>query len=92
MYYKADGKSINEKVGWESEGINAEQARDIRGDILTNIRKAEGYRSLKEKRETDRAEKEQAQIEKELKEREDVKQNIKRIEEQIALAQTSEAV
>ena len=72
IYYKVDGKSINEKVGWESEGINAEQARDIRGDILTNIRKAEGYRSLKEKRETDRAEKEQAQIEKELKEREDV--------------------
>ena len=49
-----------------------EHSRDIRGDILTNIRKAEGYRSLKEKRETDRDEKEQAQIEKELKEREDV--------------------
>ena len=72
MYYKADGKSINEKVGWESEGISAEQARDIRGDILTNIRTAKGFRSLKEKRELDNAKKEKAQIEKELEERKDV--------------------
>lgn len=53
IYYKTNGKSINEKVGWESEGISGEQARDIRGTITSNIRKAEGYRSLKEKREID---------------------------------------
>ena len=69
VYYKIDGKSINEKVGWESEGISGEQARDIRGIITSNIRQAEGYRSLKEKREIDRAKKEQIQIEEELKQR-----------------------
>jgi integrase len=69
IYYKMDSKSINEKVGWESEGILGEQARDIRGIITSNIRKAEGYRSLKEKREIDKTRKEQIQIEEELKQR-----------------------
>ena len=60
IYYKVEGKSINEKIGWESEGISAEQARDIRGSITSNIRKAEGYRSLKEKRQADREKQEKA--------------------------------
>ena len=55
IYYKVSGQSINEKIGWESEGLSGEQARDIRGTITSNIRKAEGYRSLKEKREIDQA-------------------------------------
>ena len=40
IYYKIGGKAINEKVGWESEGVNASQARDVRGEILVNIRTA----------------------------------------------------
>jgi hypothetical protein len=41
VHYKIDSKSINEKVGWESEGISGEQARDIRGIITSNIRQAD---------------------------------------------------
>ena len=73
IYYKIGGKGINEKVGWESEGVDADQARDVRGEILTNIRKAEGgFQSLKEKRDLYNAKKEQERIEKEISEREGV--------------------
>ena len=73
IYYKVRGKGINEKVGWESEGVDADQARDVRGEILTNIRKAEGgFQSLKEKRDLYNAKKEQERIEKEISEREGV--------------------
>ena len=72
IYYKICGKAINEKVGWESEGVNANQARDVRGEILVNIRTAEGFQSLKEKRDLDNTRKEQARIKKELAKREDV--------------------
>ena len=61
IYYKIGGKAINEKVGWESEGVNASQARDVRGEILVNIRTAEGLQSLKEKRDLDNAKKENAE-------------------------------
>ena len=72
ILYKAGGKLIFEKVGLESEGVNADQARDVRGKILVNIREAEGYQSLKEKREIATVKKEQERIEKELAKREDV--------------------
>ena len=39
IYYKVSGQSINEKIGWESEGLSGEQARDIRGTITSSIRK-----------------------------------------------------
>ena len=39
IYYKVSGQSINERIGWESEGLSGEQARDIRGTITSNIRK-----------------------------------------------------
>ena len=73
IYYKIGGKGINEKVGWESEGVNADQARDVRGEILVNIRTAKGgFQSLKEKRDLDNASKEAAKIEKELEQRKDI--------------------
>ena len=72
IYYKVGGKAINEKVGWESEGVTADQARDVRGKILVNIREAEGFRSLKEKRDLDIAKKEDERIKKEIKSREDI--------------------
>ena len=72
ILYKVGGKLVFEKVGWESEGVTADQARDERGKILVNIRKAEGFRSLKEKREIDTAKKEQKKIEKASKSRKDI--------------------
>lgn len=72
IYYKIAGKSINEKVGWESEGLSGEQARDTRGTIVSNIRSAKGHRSLKEKREIDKTQKEKAQIDKELQKGNDI--------------------
>lgn len=72
IYYKNRSKAINEKVGWESEGVNADQARDVRGKILVNIREAKDYQSLKEKREIATVEKEEARIKKEISEREDL--------------------
>ena len=72
IYYKVSGQSINEKIGWESEGLSGEQARDIRGTITSNIRKAEGYRSLKEKREIDQASRDSKAQEKLRKKKENV--------------------
>ena len=40
-------------MDWKSEGVNADQARDIREGTLVNIRTAEGFQSLKEKRDLD---------------------------------------
>lgn len=44
------GKLQAEKIGWESEGLTPERARDVRGEILANIRLGSGPQSLKEKR------------------------------------------
>ena len=65
-------KNIKEKVGWESESVSAESARDIRGQILANIRMGDGFQSLKEKRAIDQAEREAARVEKEVEERENM--------------------
>lgn len=50
IQFKAGGKLKAEKVGWESEGVTPERARDVRGEILANIRLGSGPQSLKEKR------------------------------------------
>ena len=81
IYYKVSGQSINEKIGWESEGLSGEQARDIRGTITSNIRKAEGYRSLKEKREIDQASRDSKAQEKLRKKKENVPAGNKCVEE-----------
>jgi integrase len=65
-------KLIKEKVGWESETITAETARDFRGQILANIRLGEGFQSLREKREIDQAQRDANRIEKEVEERENM--------------------
>ena len=68
--YKNDSKKLStEKVGWDSEGIKAEIARDLRGRILTNIRLGEGFQSIKEKREIERARREKKRLEEEAKDR-----------------------
>lgn len=63
--YKIDGKDKEEAVGWGTEGMTAEKATKILGEIKENIRLGGGPQSLREKREIGqekaRLEKEQAQ-------------------------------
>jgi len=47
------GKQVEEGVGWASEGMTPQQASNIRGEIVANIRSASGPMSLKEKREAE---------------------------------------
>jgi integrase len=47
------GKQVEEGVGWTSEGMTPQQASNIRGEIVANIRTGSGPMSLKEKRETE---------------------------------------
>jgi len=69
--YRSGIKKLStEKVGWESEGMNAEVARDVRGQVLTNIRLGEGFQSIQEKREIEQARREAERLEKESLERE----------------------
>jgi len=71
--YRPGGKKLStEKVGWESEGVNADIARDIRGQVLTNIRLGEGFQSIKEKREIEQARREAERLKKESLERENI--------------------
>jgi len=65
---KGPSKLIWERVGWDSEGVTAETARDVRGQILANIRLGEGHQSLAEKREIDQTRREAEHLEKEAKE------------------------
>ena len=71
--YKSESKKLStEKVGWDSEGIMAEIARDLRGQILANIRLGEGFQSIKEKREIEQARRATKRLEEEAKDRENV--------------------
>ena len=47
------GKQVEEGVGWASGGMTPQQASNIRGEIVANIRTGSGPMSLKEKRETE---------------------------------------
>ena len=55
--YGKDGKIIQEGVGWSSEGITAQYASNLRGEILSNIRLGRGHQSLKEKRQQEETKK-----------------------------------
>jgi len=44
---------VEEGVGWASEGMTPQQASNIRGEIVANIRSGSGPMSLKEKREAE---------------------------------------
>ena len=47
------GKQMEEGVGWASQGMTPQQASNLRGEIVANIRTGSGPMSLKEKRETE---------------------------------------
>ena len=49
--YGREGQTINEGVGFKSEGIDAKYASAERAEIVKNIRLGTGCQSLKEKRE-----------------------------------------
>ena len=48
--YGCKGRTVNEGVGFSSEGIDAKYASTVRSDIVKNIRLGTGYQSLAEKR------------------------------------------
>lgn len=48
--YKRDGKTVEESVGWASQGMNAQKATKIRSDIVQNIKLGKRPQSLREKR------------------------------------------
>lgn len=51
--YSVNGAEKIETVGWSSEGVTPQYASEIRSQIVKNIREGHGFRSLKEKRETE---------------------------------------
>ena len=68
--YKRHGKTISEAVGWTSEGITPQCAKQIRGQIVSNIRVGQGFQSLKEKRGLENTRRETAEANKEAIEKE----------------------
>lgn len=48
--YKKHGRSFSETIGWQSEGITQEYCSNLRGQITSNIKTAQGFQSLQEKR------------------------------------------
>lgn len=65
-YYR-DGKQVEESLGWLSNGMTMEEAQEIRGKIIQNIKKGDKPQSFAEMREIGeaalRAEKEQKEAE-----------------------------
>jgi integrase len=53
--YKRNGKLIGEAYGWETEGATVEEAANIRGQIIQNIRLGSGFQSIVERREIEGA-------------------------------------
>ena len=47
------GKQVEEGVGWASDGMTPQQASNLRGEIVANIKSGSGPMSLKEKREAE---------------------------------------
>ena len=58
--YTDNGKSVEEPVGWLSEGVTPAYCSQIRGQIVQNIRIGQGPQSLKEQRELEDIQKQNA--------------------------------
>ncbi|MCH8313705.1 MAG: site-specific integrase, partial [Nitrospinae bacterium] len=58
--YTDNGKSVEEPVGWLSEGVTPAYCSQVRGQIVQNIRTGQGPQSLKEQRELEDAQKQNA--------------------------------
>jgi len=68
--YKRYGKTISETVGWQSGGITPDICSTIRGQIISNIKTAESYQGLAEKREIKEQKRQTKKAEKEAQRRE----------------------
>jgi len=54
--YRRHGKSIEEGLGWETDGgINPNYCARLRGEIVSNIRAGRGHQSLKDRRDEEEA-------------------------------------
>jgi integrase len=70
--YQRDGKRKNEGVGWASNGMSAEKAFHILGELKQNAKLGEGPTRLKEKREIQKAKTEAINAKKIIEDRENV--------------------
>lgn len=50
IFYKLDGKTVEEAVGWASQGMTEKKAAAILAELQENHRRGTGPRTLKEKR------------------------------------------
>lgn len=48
--YKRSGKSVEEAVGWASQGMNAQKATKTRSELIENIKLGKAPQTLREKR------------------------------------------
>ena len=60
LYYKVDGKMVQEALGWASDGWTLKKAGKILAELKENQRQRVGPRTLKERREEQRREKAQS--------------------------------
>jgi integrase len=63
--YGREGKTIQESVGWLSEGITPQYASNVRSEIVNNIRLGTGFQSLDEKRKLEKSRRDDAEERKE---------------------------
>ena len=68
--YERQGKTISETVGWQSGGITPDVCSTIRGQIVSNIKTAESYQGLAEKREIKEQKRQAKKAEKEAEKKE----------------------
>lgn len=54
--YTVDGRQVEEGLGWSSEGMTEQEAVETRAELIKNRRKAEGPRTLTEKKALQRQE------------------------------------
>ena len=69
--YKRAGKTVEESLGWASQGMNAQKANRIRAELVQNIREGKSPQSLAEKRQIENERKEAEEQKRKLKEKEE---------------------
>jgi len=65
IHHKVDGKILDEKIGWMSQGVTLENAKGILAELKLNKANKVGPRTYKEKKELLRQEKDSARLNKE---------------------------
>ena len=71
--YRRDGRSHEEGVGWESDGIRPEYCTTLRAELVTNIRTGRGHQSLRDRRDGEAALRQAKQDEEETQARDNIK-------------------